>query len=196
MGRDCLNIRTTMKLSLALFLVIALVVLLFPEDSEARSVRRRKRVLRRRPAPSRRLLRQFLRKARTCGEACEPPPDPAADDAAAAEEGGEDGEGGEEGAEGEDIPDWCNPATEMGAWLNYATIRTICSERGATDFGPYGGIPAEEEGEEGEEGGEEDAAAEEEAPAEEARRRRNMRLGRRLQRRPAARPQRRRPQPL
>ena len=83
-------------------------------------------------------MRQFLRKARTCGEACEPPPDPAADDAAAAE-GGEDGEGGEEGAEGEDIPDWCNPATEMGAWLNYATIRTICSERGATDFGPYGG---------------------------------------------------------
>merc|ERR1711950_3976 len=100
--------------------------------------------------PSKRLLRQFLRKARTCGEACEPPPDPAADDAAAAEEGGEDGEGGEEGAEGEDIPDWCNPATEMGAWLNYASIRTICSERGATDFGPYGGIPAaEEEGEEG-----------------------------------------------
>ena len=49
------------------------------------------------------------------------------------------GEGGEEGAEGEDIPDWCNPATEMGAWLNYASIRTICSERGATDFGPYGG---------------------------------------------------------
>ena len=83
-------------------------------------------------------MRQFLRKARTCGEACEPPPDPAADDAAAAE-GGEDGEGGEEGAEGEDIPDWCNPATEMGAWLNYASIRTICSERGATDFGPYGG---------------------------------------------------------
>merc|ERR1712156_643343 len=115
--RDCLNIQTTMKFTLALFLVIALVVLLLPEDSEARSVRRRKQILRRRPAPSKRLLRQFLRKARTCGEACEPPPDPAADDAAA--------------AEGEDIPDWCNPATEMGAWLNYASIRTICSERGA-----------------------------------------------------------------
>merc|ERR1712156_53212 len=184
--RDCLNIQTAMKFTLALFLVIALVVLLLPEDSEARSVRRRKQILRKRPAPSRRLLRQFLRKARTCGEACEPPPDPAADDAAAAEEGGEDGEGGEEGAEGEDIPDWCNPATEMGAWLNYASIRTICSERGATDFGPYGGIPA----------------AEEEAPAEEeARRRRNMRLGRarRLQqqqqrRRPARPQQRRQPQ--
>merc|ERR1711992_491325 len=121
------------------------------------------------------------------------PPDPAADDAAAAEEGGEDGEGGEEGAEGEDIPDWCNPATEMGAWLNYATIRTICSERGATDFGPYGGIPAEEEGEEG---GEEDAAAEEEAPAEEARRRRNMRLGRRLRKQSRPQSRRARPQPL
>ena len=68
-------------------------------------------------------------------------PPPPADDAA-----GEGGEGGE--GEG-DVPDWCNPTKEMGAWLNFMKIRVICGERGATDFGPYGGIPAE--GEEGEE---------------------------------------------
>ena len=68
-----------------------------------------------------------------------------ADDAAA---GGEGGEGGE------DVPDWCNPTKEMGAWLNYKNIRVICGERGFEDFGPYGGIPSEDEGE-GEEGGEE-----------------------------------------
>ena len=37
----------------------------------------------------------------------------------------------------------------MGAWLNYASIRAICGERGFTDFGPYGGLPAEEATEEG-----------------------------------------------
>ena len=50
-------------------------------------------------------------------------PPPPADDAAA--EGGEGGEGGEG-----DVPDWCNPTKEMGAWLNFMKIRVICGERG------------------------------------------------------------------
>ena len=85
-----------------------------------------------------RFNRQQARRGRTNhpdgGEA------PPADDPAAKEggEGGEDGEG--------DVPDWCNPTKEMGAWLNFMKIRVICGERGATDFGPYGGIPSEEEG--------------------------------------------------
>ena len=85
-----------------------------------------------------RFNRQQARRGRTNhpdgGEA------PPADDAAGKEggEGGEDGEG--------DVPDWCNPTKEMGAWLNFMKIRVICGERGATDFGPYGGIPSEEEG--------------------------------------------------
>ena len=58
----------------------------------------------------------------------------------AAAEGGEDGE---------EIPEWCDPTKNMGAWLNYAKIRTICAELGFEDFGPYGGIPTEGEGEEG-----------------------------------------------
>ena len=59
----------------------------------------------------------------------------------------EGGEGGDE------VPEWCDPTTNMGAWLNYKQIRAICGERGFEDFGPYGGIPTEEEG--GEEGAEE-----------------------------------------
>ena len=84
-------------------------------------------------------FRQQARRGRTNhpdgGEA------PPADDPAAGKEGGEGGEDGEG-----DVPDWCNPTKEMGAWLNFMKIRVICGERGATDFGPYGGIPSEEEG--------------------------------------------------
>merc|ERR1712241_1258788 len=137
-NRDCLS----MKLSLALFLLVALIVILLPDDSEASPLRRQRarRVQALRRARNFRGQRrgQFARRGRT---------GMGADDAAA---GGEDGEGGEE------VPDWCNPTTEMGAWLNYKQIRVICGERGATDFGPYGGIPAEEgEGEEGAEEAEE-----------------------------------------
>ena len=68
----------------------------------------------------------------------------------------------------------------MGAWLNYASIRTICGERGFTDFGPYGGVPAAEGAEEGDEAVEGDIAEEveeaiEEIVAEERRRKRQLR---------------------
>ena len=85
------------------------------------------------------------------------------------------------GVEGEEVPTWCDPTNEMGAWLNYAAIRKICGERGFTDFGPYGGVPAAEEGaEEGDEAVEGDIAEEmeeaiEEIVAEERRRRRQLR---------------------
>ena len=48
----------------------------------------------------------------------------------------------------EEIPAWCNPAVEMGGWLNFGKIRTICADLGYTEFGPYGGVPApaDEEG--------------------------------------------------
>ena len=36
-----------------------------------------------------------------------------------------------------------------GSSLNYAQNPAICIERGLTDFGPYGGLPAEEATEEG-----------------------------------------------
>ena len=48
-------------------------------------------------------------------------------------------------ANGDGVPDWCNPVTEMGAWLNFRKMRLWCAENGWTDFGPYGGVPSEED---------------------------------------------------
>merc|ERR1739838_912229 len=118
-----------MKLSLALFVLIALVVILYPEDSEASPARP-------------------IRRGRTNIE--EIPDEPVvADDADVAveeevvegEEAGDDAEGAEE-----EVPAWCDPADPMGAWLNFQQIKVICGDRGFSDFGPYGGIPAVEEG--------------------------------------------------
>ena len=144
-----------MKLSLALFLLVALIVILLPDDSEANPLRRRqqaRRFQRLRAGRTRnfRMRGKALRRGRTgMGADAPPPPPEGADDPDAA---GADGEGGEE------VPAWCDPTTEMGAWLNYKQIRVICGERGFEDFGPYGGIPTEEEGEEGAEEAAEEAA--------------------------------------
>merc|ERR1711862_522398 len=110
-NRDCLS----MKLSLALFLLVALIVILLPDDSEASPLRRQRarRVQALRRARNFRGQRKgpYARRGRTgMGADAPPPPPEGADDAAA---GGEDGEGGEE------VPDWCNPTIEMGVWLNY-----------------------------------------------------------------------------
>ena len=35
--------------------------------------------------------------------------------------------------------------------MNFDKIRQWCADNGFTEFGPYGGVPAEGEGEEGEE---------------------------------------------
>ena len=78
------------------------------------------------------------RRGRT-GDNLEAPPAP-----------GSEGEGGE-GGEGGDLPAWCDPTVEMGAWMNFDKIRQWCADNGFTEFGPYGGVPAEGEGEEGEE---------------------------------------------
>merc|ERR1719328_122245 len=102
-----------MKLSLALFLLVALIVILLPDDSEADPLRRN--ALRRRPgrfggqrrfrmARRGKAFGKAARRGRTGDVDAPPPPPEGADDAAA---GGEDGEGGE------DVPDWCNPTKEM-----------------------------------------------------------------------------------
>merc|ERR1712158_139559 len=149
-----------MKLSLALFVLIALVVILYPEDSEASPARRRQQLLR---GARRNIVRQARRKVvgRKAGRRARPirrgrtnieeiPDEPVvADDADVAveeevvegEEAGDDAEGAEE-----EVPAWCDPADPMGAWLNFQQIRVICGDRGFSDFGPYGGIPAVEEG--------------------------------------------------
>ena len=70
----------------------------------------------------------------------------------------------EEGSGEEEIYNGCDPATNIGGFLIAKNWKAKCVEKGYTDFGPYGGVPAEEEG-----SGEEEAADEpEEAAAEEA----------------------------
>jgi len=82
------------------------------------------------------------------GEPAAPPPPMTAADADAAAAAAEAGE----------VPAWCDPTKEMGAWLNFVKMRKWCADHGFTNFGPYGGVPAE---------GEADAAAEgDAAPAE------------------------------
>jgi len=178
-----------MKLSLALFLVIVLVAILYPEDSDASpALRRRTNAVRAARARAFRARqgkrvggrRKALRRGRTNPPAdaeAEAPPAPEGDEAVEGEEAADAGVEGEEAAE---VPTWCDPTNEMGAWLNYASIRAICGERGFTDFGPYGGLPAEEAAEEGDEAVEGDIAEEmeeaiEEIVAEERRRRRQLR---------------------
>merc|ERR1711878_140862 len=92
-NRDCLS----MKPSLALFLLVALIVILLPDDSEASPLRRQRarRVQALRRARNFRGQRRgpYARRGRTgMGADAPPPPPEGADDAAA---GGEDGEGGE-----------------------------------------------------------------------------------------------------
>ena len=132
---------------------------------------------------------KFGRRGRTAHP--EPAPEPEAhpdEDVAVADEnaldepveGTEAGDDGVEGEEGEEeVPTWCNPADPMGAWLNFKAIRTICGDRGFSDFGPYGGIPAdlEEDMDEAVEAGDEEAIEE---VVEELERRRRRRRRRRM----------------
>jgi len=67
-----------------------------------------------------------------------------------------------EDADGDGRPDWCNWETEMGAWLNFKNMKIWCGENGWEGFGPYGGVPTEEDAEAAD--GDEAAA---DAPAEE-----------------------------
>merc|ERR1712193_34352 len=141
-----------MKLSLALFLLIALEVILYPEDSEASPARRRqqqqlmrggrrtiarqarRKVLGRAGKKALRRRAKVSRRGRTNVH-------PVADEPVAEEDADVAAE-----APAEEVPAWCNPADPMGAWLNFNQIRIICGERGFSDFGPYGGVPAVEEG--------------------------------------------------
>ena len=55
--------------------------------------------------------------------------------------------GAEEGS-GEELPNGCDPNTEIGAFLLFKGVKTWCGEQGITDFGPYGSYVAEGSGEE------------------------------------------------
>ena len=50
--------------------------------------------------------------------------------------------------EGAEIHNGCDYATNIGAFLNYLRFKKFCVEKEVTDFGPYGGVPAEGSGDE------------------------------------------------
>ena len=51
------------------------------------------------------------------------------------------------------MPNGCDPATGIGAFLNFPKLRLWCADNGVTDFGPYGGVPSGEGEGDGGEGG-------------------------------------------
>nr|XP_040579751.1 uncharacterized protein LOC121128239 [Lepeophtheirus salmonis] len=61
------------------------------------------------------------------------------------ENGATEGNGAEqEEEEGPEHP-WCDPKDPMGAWMNYINVRKWCAENGYTNFGPYGGVPSDDQ---------------------------------------------------
>jgi len=113
----------------AIILALGLVALLSPDMADGRPQQRRRKFRGSDPRQARTALPQDY------------PEPPSADYDSTDNIPGNDGT-----SESGDLPDWCNYVTNMGAWLNFGNVRTICGERGFSEFGPYGGVPAEEEG--------------------------------------------------
>merc|ERR1711879_53337 len=40
------------------------------------------------------------------------------------------------------VPNGCDPATAIGAFLNFPKMRVWCASNDVTYFGPYGGVPS------------------------------------------------------
>merc|ERR1712210_259197 len=77
------------------------------------------------------------------------------------------------GGSGEELPNGCDPNTNIGGFLVFKGVKIWCGEQGITDFGPYGGLPVDGSGEAS------DVGEEVEAPEEEVvRRGRKARRGR------------------
>merc|ERR1711915_349089 len=126
-----------MRCSLALLLSVLVLLSLFLPAIEAAAARRRGKASRR-GGPARRV--QQGRRARGRMLARRGRQDEDAADANAV-----DGEAEEE------IYNGCDPATNIGGFLIRKLWRKKCVELEYTNFGGYGGIPAEEEEEEAEE---------------------------------------------
>ena len=129
-----------MRASLALLVSLAVLLSLFLPAIEAAAARRRGKAGRRGAVSSSHRGRQG-RRGRVQARRGRQDADAVADDANAV-----DGEAEEE------IYNGCDPATNIGGFLIQRLWRKKCVELEYTNFGGYGGIPAEEEeGEEEEE---------------------------------------------
>merc|ERR1711936_1278097 len=63
---------------------------------------------------------------------------------------------------GEELPNGCDPNTNIGGFLVFKGVKIWCGEQGITDFGPYGGLPVDGSGEASDVEGDEVEAPEEE----------------------------------
>merc|ERR1712037_388720 len=130
-----------MRVSLVLLVSLAVLLSLFLPAIEAAAARRRGKAGRRGAVSSSHRGRQG-RRGRVQARRGRQDADAVADDANAVDAEAE-----------EEIYNGCDPATNIGGFLIQRLWRKKCAELEYTNFGGYGGIPAEEE--EGEEEAEE-----------------------------------------
>ena len=156
-----------MRVSVLLLCLAVLVAALLPETSGGVS-RRRGGGGRRGRGGKGRSLPNLRRKLARRGRQDEDAPEEALNDLdeAAADDGGS--------GSGEELPNGCDPNTNIGGFLVFKGVKIWCGEQGITDFGPYGGLPVEGSGEASDVEGEEVEAPEEEV----VRRGRKARRGR------------------
>ena len=159
-----------MRVSVLLLCLAVLLAALLPETSGGVSRRRggggrRARGGKGRSLPN--LRRKLARRGRQDPDA---PEDAINDlDEAAADDGGS--------GSGEELPNGCDPNTNIGGFLVFKGVKIWCGEQGITDFGPYGGLPVDGSGEASDVEGEEVEAPEEEEVVRRGRKARRGRKG-------------------
>ena len=161
-----------MRVSVLLLCLAVLLAALLPESSGGVSRRRGKGKGRGGKGAKGRALPNLRRKLARRGRQDEDAPEEAVNDLdeAAADDGGS--------GSGEELPNGCDPNTNIGGFLVFKGVKIWCGEQGITDFGPYGGLPVEEgSGEASDVEGEEVEAPEEEEVVRRGRKARRGRKG-------------------
>ena len=158
-----------MRVSVLLLCLAVLVAALLPETSGG--VSRRRGSKGRRGGNKGRALPNLRRKLARRGRQDEDAPEEALNDLdeAAADDGGS--------GSGEELPNGCDPNTNIGGFLVFKGVKIWCGEQGITDFGPYGGLPVDGSGEASDVEGEEVEAPEEEEVVRRGRKARRGRKG-------------------
>ena len=151
-----------MKVSVLLLCLAVLLAVLLPETSGGRLSKRRKGK-RSNNNNKGRFQGNLKRKLARRGRQDEDAPEEAVNDLD--EAAADDGSGS-----GEELPNGCDPNTNIGGFLVFKGVKIWCGEQGITDFGPYGGLPVDGSGE---------ASEEVEAPEEEEVVRRGRKANRR-----------------
>ena len=142
-----------MKVSVLLLCLAVLLAVLLPETSGGRLSKRRNG--RRSNGNKGRFQGNLKRKLARRGRQDEDAPEEAVNDLD--EAAADDGSGS-----GEELPNGCDPNTNIGGFLVFKGVKIWCGEQGITDFGPYGGLPVDGSGEASDVEGEEVEAPEEE----------------------------------